>query len=103
MNSETRAHVHALVDQLPPGELAAVESLLQSILDPIARKLALAPVDDEPFTQDDRLAIAEADEWTKHHRPIPLERVLAGFGLTVADWEEMGKTPTREDGARGNG
>ena len=91
MNTDTRRHVHARIDQLPPVQLTAVETLLHSMLDPLSRKLALAPIDDEPFTEEDRQAIAEADEWSKHNTPIPMEEVLADFGLTMADWEAMAK------------
>ncbi len=66
------------------------------MLDPLARKLALAPIDDEPFTEEDRQAVAEADEWSKHNRLIPLEEVLADFGLTSNDWETMAKTRLNE-------
>ena len=102
MSTDSRNHVHALVDQLPPAQLAALEGLLQSMLDPLSRKLALAPLDDEPFTEEDRLAVAEADEWRKHIDPIPLEAVLADFGLDMADWEKMGQTPAVDE-ANGNG
>jgi hypothetical protein len=54
------------------------------------------PFDDEPFTAEDRLAVAEADEWLKHNQPIPLESVLADFGLTMVDWEEMSKATLPE-------
>lgn len=90
MGTDTRIHVHALVDQLAPVQLTALETLLQSMVDPLARKLALAPIDDEPFTEEDRRAVAEADE---HSETVPLEDVLADFGLTIEDWEKMGKTP----------
>ncbi len=103
MSTETRAHVHALIDQLPPGQLAAVETLLRSMLDPLSRKLALAPVDDEPFTNEERQAVAEAVEWSRHNPPVPLEDVLADLGLTLDDWDAMGKTPLprRENGTDG--
>lgn len=96
MNTDTRSHVHNLVDQLPPVQLAALETILQSMLDPLSRKLALAPLDDEPFTEEDRQAVAEADEWSRHNQPIPMEEVLADFGLTLNDWETMAKTPLEE-------
>src|ERR1035441_5822347 len=102
MSTDSRNHVHALVDQLPPAQLAALEGLLQSMLDPLSRKLALAPLDDEPFTEEDRLAVADADEWRKHNDPIPLEAVLADFGLNMADWEKMGQTPAVNE-PNGNG
>ena len=102
MSTDARHHVHALVDQLPPVQLAALEGLLQSMLDPLSRKLALAPLDDEPLTEEDRLAVAEADEWSKHNDPIPLEAVLADFGLNMAAWEKMGETPALDEHT-GNG
>jgi hypothetical protein len=103
MNTDTRHHVHALIDQLPPIQLAALETILQSMLDPLARKLALAPVDDEPLTEEDRRAIAEANAWSKHNAPIALETVLADFGLTMTDWETMAKTPLAEENSKPNG
>jgi hypothetical protein len=33
----------------------------------------------------ERTAVAEADEWLKHNRPIPHEEVLVEFGLTIKD------------------
>ncbi|HEV2201942.1 MAG TPA: hypothetical protein VGR73_19150 [Bryobacteraceae bacterium] len=101
--SDTRQHVHALIDLLPPVPLAALETILQSMLDPLSRKLALAPIDDEPFTEGDRQAVAEADEWRKHNQPIPLEDVLADFGLTRTDWETMAKTPLPAENSKPNG
>lgn len=103
MALDTRADVHALVDQLPPVQLAALQTLLQSMLNPLSRNLALAPIDDEPFTDGDRQAVAEADEWLKHNQPIPLEEVLADFGLTAADWETMARTPLAEGNGQRNG
>jgi hypothetical protein len=93
MSTDTRVHVHALIDQLAPVQLTALETLLQSMLDPLSRKLALAPIDDEPLTEDDRQSVAEADEWLRSNKPIPLEDVLADLGLTMADWEKMAQTP----------
>jgi len=100
--SDTRQNVHSLVDQLPSVQLAALETLLQSMLDPLSRKLALAPIDDEPLSEDDRRAIAEAKEWLDHNEPIPLETVLADFGLSMADWETMAKTPLPEENGKRN-
>ena len=102
MSTEARAHVHALIDQLPPVQLAALQTLLESMLDPLSRKLAAAPIDDESFTEEERQAVTEAIEWSKHNQPIPLENVLADFGLTVEDWDAMGKAalPSEENDAR---
>jgi len=75
MSIDTRARVHALVDQLPPGQLAAVERLLQSIVDPVSRALANAPIEDEPFTEQDRRAFAEADEQENGDRDRSFSRI----------------------------
>jgi hypothetical protein len=83
MDPDTRHHVHALVVKLPAVQLAALEGLLKSMLDPLSIKLALAPFDDEPFTEEDRLAVAEADEWSKTHPGTSFEDVVAELGFTM--------------------
>ena len=84
MNVE-RQQVHSLVDKLAPSQLAALHSLLAVMLDPVSRAIANAPLDDEHETDEERQAVAEADEWLKHNKPIPFEDVLADFGLTTED------------------
>jgi hypothetical protein len=69
----------------------------------LLKHLAPDQIDDEPFTEEDRQAVAEADEWLKHNKPIPLENVLSEFGLTMADWDTMGKTPLPGENGAGNG
>ena len=64
MNStETLQHVHSLVDQLPPAQLAIIEGLLSVMLNPVARSLANAPIDDEPLTEEDAQAIRRSEAW----------------------------------------
>ena len=65
--------------------------------DPLSTALANAPIDDEPFTDAERRAVAEADEWLQHHEPIPHEEVLAELGLTMEDWDKMGNEPPAEE------
>ena len=52
-------------------------------------------------TKQDRQAVAKSDEWRKHDPLVPLENVLVDFGLTLADWETMGKTPLIEENGNG--
>jgi hypothetical protein len=101
--SDTRQYVHELVDRLPSEQFRVVETILRSMLDPLSRRLALAPIDDEPFTEQDRQAVAEADEWLRHNKPVPLESVLADFGLTMTGWETMAKTPLPEENGSRSG
>ncbi len=67
------------------------------MLDPGSHALAGAPIDDEPFTDAERTAVGEADEWLKHNQPIPNEELLMEFGLTMADWEKMGREASGEE------
>ncbi|HEV1284710.1 MAG TPA: hypothetical protein VNU44_05345 [Bryobacteraceae bacterium] len=76
-----RQQAHAYLDQLPPEKLIAVHGLLESMLDPIDRKLALAPFDNEPETEEERQAAAEAVESLDRNGGVPMEVVLADFGL----------------------
>jgi len=64
------------------------------MVDPVQRALALTPLEDEEITEDEELAVAGAREWLKHNKPIPMEDILAGFGLTAVDFEKMAGEPT---------
>jgi hypothetical protein len=78
-----RQEVHALIDKLAPSQVVAVHSLLTAMLDPVSRAIANAPMDEEPESESERQAVAEADAWLKTNEPIPFEDVLADFGLTA--------------------
>jgi hypothetical protein len=69
-------HAHQLLDQLGPGQLAAVVHLLETTISP--------DEDSDTLSNAERKAVAEADEWLKHNQPISHEEVLAEFGLTMA-------------------
>ncbi len=72
MSPDTRAHVHELIDHLPPGQLAAIETLLESM------------IDDEELTEEDRRALRASDEYFRNGRKgIPFEQVVAELGFTM--------------------
>jgi len=72
------------------------------MLDPLSRKLANAPHEDEEIGEDEERAVAEAKEWRQHNQAISHEEVLADFGLTLDDFHEMGRQPlTPASGNRG--
>src|SRR5271165_6462332 len=87
---QERQQAHAYLDRLPPEQLSAVRGLLETMLDPMSRAIANAPVEDEEITAEEERAVAGAREWLKHNQPIPHEEVLAEFGLTLEDFERMG-------------
>lgn len=87
MNTDaTRRHVHALVDQLPPQQLSALEGLLTAVLE------TKAPGEVLP---EDAEAVFRSEAWFEGRggKGIPMEEVLAGFGLTEKDF------PRDENGA----
>jgi len=77
---EAKQHAYHLLDQLGPGQLAAVVHLLESMISPVE--------DRDTLSSAERKAIAEANEWLKRNHPIPHEEVLAELGLTMKDWEK---------------
>lgn len=89
---QERQQAHAYLDRLPPAQLRAVRTLLESMVEP-APALGDVPVEDEEISEEEERAAAEARGWLNHNQPIPHEAVLADFGLTIADWECMGATP----------
>lgn len=78
-----RQHVERLIGQLAPEQLEAVERLLEVMLDPVARSIAEAPVDDEEISEDEEQAVARSKEWFKHNEGIPFEQVVAELGFTM--------------------
>jgi len=60
-----REKLHQLVDEMPGEELHAAERYLEFLrnksVEYLRQVLENAPVDDEPLTEEDRAALAEAD------------------------------------------
>jgi hypothetical protein len=67
VSASIKDHLHRLIDDLDDEQASR---LLQIVSDPLERSLMLAPVDDEPLTEDDLAAIAEGEaayrrgDWT---------------------------------------
>ena len=56
----TREQIHALIDALPDSELDVLDRFIKARSNPVLRALMDAPDDDEPLTEDDLAAIAQA-------------------------------------------
>ncbi len=76
-----KQHAHELIERLTPSLVPAAVGMLESLLDPVARAIANAPVDDEPLTAADKKALDEAREWSKHSKSTPHEEFLAELGI----------------------
>jgi len=77
MPDNARQHAHELVEQLGPGQLAAVVHLLQVMLQ-----------DEESVTDEDRRRFHQGQAWFAEHggKGIPMEDVLGEFGLKPEDF-----------------
>jgi hypothetical protein len=95
--SDQRQHAHAFIDRLPADQLSAVCVLLEAMLSPLDRKLALAPIDDEPLWPDEAAAIQAGASSLEQSGGVPLEEVLGDLGLTMDDFHKMAETPMPED------
>ena len=80
----TKERLHALIEALPEDRLGRVERLLVAVLDddPLGLSLVLAPLDDEPESEAEQTAVAEAlaEVERGEGKPIPAEDVYREFG-----------------------
>jgi hypothetical protein len=79
---QQRRQAHALLDMLPAEKLNAVRSLLEVMLEPLARSLALAPVEEEDLTEETAAALDRARASLREGRGIPHDEILREFGLS---------------------
>ena len=81
--TDARQHAHQLIDRLPETQLAALVGLLETIVDPVAAALGNAPIDDEPESEEEKQATAEARDWLARRgsKGIPHEEAMRGLGL----------------------
>jgi len=79
--TDERQHAHALLDQLSDDQLEAVRNLLEVMVEPLSRSLALAPVDDEEITPETAAALDRARASLDRGEGIPHDDILREFGL----------------------
>ena len=81
--SDTRQHAHQLIDRMPETQLSGLVQFLETIVDPVAAALRNAPLDDEPETEDEKAAVAEATTWLRNNggKGIPHAEAMRRLGL----------------------
>ncbi|MGA2268999.1 MAG: hypothetical protein ABSH44_11070 [Bryobacteraceae bacterium] len=81
--TDPRQQAHRLIDRLPETQLSALVGLLETIVDPVAAALRHAPIDDEPETDGEKQAVAEARDWLARRggKGIPHDEAMRGLGL----------------------
>ena len=79
-----KEELYRLVDELPESELHTAKRFLEYLRnmgDPVLRAMLEAPEDDEPETEEERVAIVEAQEDFKAGRVVSHEELKREFGL----------------------
>lgn len=79
---QQRRQAHALLDMLPAEKLNAVRSLLEVMVEPLARSLALAPLEEEELTEETAAALERARASLREGKGIPHDEILREFGLS---------------------
>ena len=78
--SDPKEHAHALLDMLPEEKLTAVVGLLEVMVEPLARSLASAPVEEEEITPETAAALERARASLARGEGIPHEDIRREFG-----------------------
>ena len=79
--TDKRQQAHALLDQLSDEQLEAVRDLLEVMVEPLSRSLALAPVEDEGITPETAAALDRSRASLHRGEGIPHDDILREFGL----------------------
>ena len=69
-----RQQAHAYLDQLPPAQLSAIHSLLESMLDPVSRALTKASVEDEGISEEEGQAVERSKKMVQAQSGNPVRR-----------------------------
>ena len=80
--SQERQQAHAYLDMLPPDKLNAVRSLLEVMVEPLSRSLALAPVEEDEITPETGAALDRAKASLVRGEGISHEEILREFGFS---------------------
>ena len=91
--AQQRQQAHLLIDVLPEEKLFAVHNLLEVLVEPLSRSLAMAPVEDEDLTPETAAALDRARASLARGEGVSNDDVLAEFGLNAEDFARMGHTP----------
>jgi hypothetical protein len=83
-SAKARQTAHELIDRLAPAQVDAVVRLLH----------VMADEDDEELSPEDIAAIEQGSR--PGQQLYTMEEVLADFGLTMAEFEAMGRQPDGE-------
>jgi hypothetical protein len=72
-----RDELHTILDAIPEERLNAAREALAQLADPVMLAALNAPIDDEPLTDEDVEALAEARAERERGETIPFEEYVA--------------------------
>ncbi len=78
-----REHAHKLIDQMPESQISALIGFLETIVDPVTKALASAPLDDEPESAEERKSVATTRQKLARRggKGIPHQEAMRRLGL----------------------
>ena len=76
---QQRQQAHLLIDVLPEEKLSAIHSLLEVLVEPLSRTLAMAPVDEEELTPETVAALKRSSAQFDHGESVSHEEILREF------------------------
>lgn len=80
-HKQDRKRAHALLDMLPDEKVEAVRTLLEVMIEPVSRSLALAAVEDEDLTPETAAALERARVSLARGEGVSHEEILREFGV----------------------
>jgi len=80
--NQERELAHTLLDMLPAEKLNAVRNLLEVMVEPLARSLALASVEEEEVTPETAAALDRSRASIARGEGISNEEIRREFGLS---------------------
>jgi hypothetical protein len=76
---QQRQQAHLLIDVLPEEKLFAVHSLLEVLVEPLSRSLAMAPVEEEELTPETVATLNRASAQLDRGESVSHEEILHEF------------------------
>lgn len=78
---QERQQAHALLDMLSPEKLNAVRGLLEVMVEPLSRSLAVAAVEEEEISTNTAAALDRGRASLARGEGIPHEEIRREYGL----------------------
>jgi hypothetical protein len=82
--TEARTKLHDLIESLPSEDVPTALRILEALnssSDPVPMAFRDVPIDDEPETEEERAAVAEARRDLEEGSVIPHDEVMRKYGL----------------------